>query len=90
MGETLVYAIKIALAVACALAFVAAIITLIGLLTSFVANTMLGEIIGLISIYLPFNPAAVFGVVASTITACLAFLVARKIWDITGATYKMS
>lgn len=90
MGETLVYAIKIALAVACALAFVAAIITMVSLLSAFLANTMLGEIIGLISIYLPFNPAIVMATLGSTITAILAFLVARKIWDITGATYKMS
>ena len=90
MGESLVYAIKIALAVACTLAFVTAIITLVGLLSAFIANTMLGEIMGLISIYLPFSPAFVFGAVSTTITACLAFLVARKIWDLTGATYKMS
>lgn len=90
MGESLVYAIKIGLAVACSLAFVAAVITLVSLLSAFVANSMLGEIIGIISIYLPFNPAWVFGIVSSTVTAILAFLVARKIWDITGATYKMS
>lgn len=90
MGESLVYAIKIALAVAATMAFVTAIITLVGLLIAFVANSMLGEIIGLISVFMPFNPAFVFGSVLSVMNAIIAFLIARKIWDITGATYKMS
>lgn len=86
MGESLVYAIKIGLAIACTAAFVAAIITLVSLLVSFVGNSMLGEIIGLISIYLPFNPAPVFATVSSTITAILAFLVAKKVWSMTLVT----
>lgn len=86
MGESLVYAIKIALAVAATMAFVAAIITIVGLLTAFVANTMLGEILGVISVFLPFNPSAVFGSVMSTLTAILAFLVAKKVWSMTLVT----
>lgn len=86
MGESLVYAIKIALAVAATMAFITAIITIVSLLTSFVANTMLGEILGLISIYLPFNPSFVFGSVTSVMSAILAFLVAKKIWSMTLVT----
>lgn len=86
MGESLVYAIKIALAVAATMAFVAAIISIVGLLTAFVANSMLGEILGIISVFLPFNPASIFGSVMSVLTAILAFLVAKKIWSMTLVT----
>ena len=90
MGDSVVYAIKIALAVACTMAFVVAVITLISFLSSLVTSSVLGEVFGLISVYLPFNPATIFGTVSSTIVGIIAFLVARKIWDLTGQTYKMS
>lgn len=90
MGDSVVYAIKIGLAVACTMAFVVAVITLVGLLTSFVSSSIIGEIIGLMSIYLPFDPVPVFTSLTATITAILAFLIAHKIWDLTGQTYKMS
>lgn len=90
MGESLVYAIKIALAVACTMAFVVAIITLMSFLISLATSTVLGEVFGLISVYLPFNPATIFGSVSATIVGIIAFLIARKVWDLTGATYKMS
>lgn len=90
MGESLIYAIKVGLAVALTMGFVTAVIYLVSLLTSLVTSSVLGEVIGLISVYLPFNPATVFGVVQSSIIAIIAFLVAHKIWDLTGATYKLT
>lgn len=90
MGESLIYAIKVSLAVALTMTFVAAIITLVSLLTSFVTTSILGEVMGLISIYLPFNPATVFGVLESSIIAILSFLIAHKIWDLVGATYNLT
>lgn len=90
MGESAVYAIKVGLAVALTMTFVAAIITLVSLLTTVVTSSVLGEVMGLISIYLPFNPATVFGVIESTIVAILSFLVAHKIWDLTGYTYRLT
>lgn len=90
MGESLVYTIKIALAVAASMAFVVAIITLMSFLISLGTSSILGEIFGLISVYLPFNPALIFGTISTTIIGIIAFLIARKVWYITGATYKMS
>lgn len=90
MGESLVYAIKVGLAVSLTMTFVAAIITIVSLLTSFVTNSILGEVMGLISIYLPFNPAVVFGVLEGTFIAILSFLVAQKIWNLTGQTYRLT
>lgn len=83
MGESLVYAIKIALAVAASMAFVAAIITLVSLLVSFTTSSILGEVIGVISVYLPFNPGTVFASISTTIIAIIAFLIAHKIWSMT-------
>lgn len=90
MGNSIVYAIKIALAVAATMAFVAAILVILSFLISLGTSSVLGEVFGLISVYLPFSPATVFGTVSATIVAILAFLVARKVWDLTSATYKMS
>lgn len=90
MGESLVYTIKIALAVAASMAFVVAIITLMSFIISLGTSSILGEIFGLISVYLPFNPALIFGTISTTIIGIIAFLIARKVWNITGATYKMS
>ena len=60
MGSAIVYGIKIAMTVACALAFFGAVTTILGFLTSFVVPNILKEVIGLISIYLPFNAGTVF------------------------------
>lgn len=90
MGESVVYAIKIAVAVSVTMAFVTAVIALISFLSSLVTSSVLGEVFGLISVYLPFNPATIFGTISSTIIGIIAFLVARKIWDLTGATLFMS
>lgn len=90
MGDSVVYAIKIGLAVSATMIFVTAIIALVSLLTSLVSSSIIGEILGILSVYLPFNPVPVFVGVTSSITAILSFLIARKIWDITGQTYKMS
>lgn len=88
MGESIVYALKVALAVAVALAFATAIVTILGLVVSFATSTVLGEVIGLISIYLPFNPSAVFAGIGTAMTAIIAFLLARKIFTISINTYQ--
>lgn len=90
MGDSVVYAIKIALAVAATMVFASALITFLSLLAALTSSTILGEIIGLISVYLPFSAATVFGSMSTTIVAIISFLVARKIWELTGHTYKMS
>lgn len=83
MGESAVYAIKITIVIAATMTFVAAILSLVGLLTSFLTNTVLAEIVGLISIYLPFQPSYLFAGLTSLITAFLAFLVAQKVYQLT-------
>lgn len=82
MGESLVYAIKIAIVVAATMAFTVAIITLFNLIVVFTGSTVLGEIIALISIYLPFSGGQFFAIVSASITAILAFLCAQKVYEL--------
>lgn len=88
MGESIVYALKMALAVAVFVAFGVAIGTILSAVIQFASSSIVGEIIGLISIYLPFNPSAVFASVASAITACIGFLVAKKVYETMNTTYQ--
>lgn len=83
MGDTAVYAIKVAITVAATMAFVVAITTLFNLVVVFSGNTVLGEIIALISVYLPFNAGQLFALISAGTTAILAFLVAQKVYDLT-------
>lgn len=83
MGNSAVYAIKVALTVSATLAVVVAINALIGGVSTFATNTPLGEIIALISIYLPFSSGYFFGIIGTAITAILAFIVAKKIYELT-------
>ena len=53
MGESLVYALKMALAAAAFIAFMAAIISIVSLVTTFTSSTAFGEIMALISVNLP-------------------------------------
>lgn len=82
MGESLVYGIKVALAIAIATVFAAAIIVLVNGLTSIVFHSVVGEIIGLISIFLPFTPGPVFASLSLSMAGILAFLVAKKIYNL--------
>ncbi len=82
MGETIVYGLKIALAVAVATAFSVAIIAFVGGLSTLVFDSIVGEVLLLVSVMLPFSPLPVFGAIQLSITAILAFLVARKIYDL--------
>lgn len=90
MGETIVYAIKVALAVAAGLAFVAAIVTLIGLMSGFTIPGVFGEIIGLISVYLPFSPKSVFSTFLAIIGGIIAFICAKKAYEVLTTVYKSS
>ena len=82
MGESLVYGIRVALAIAIATVFAAAIVVLMNCLTTLVFGSVVGEIFGIISVFLPFSPAPVFASIALSITGILAFLVARKIYTL--------
>lgn len=86
MGESIVYAIKCALIAIATAAWVLAITTLCSSVVSFVGqaftNTIIGDLLGIISMCLPFRPRTVFGAILSSATACIAFVIARKVYSI--------
>lgn len=81
MGELIVNGIKIAFWVAIALVFMTAIQTLLNLITSIVFANIIGEVLGIISMCLPFDAGAVFGSIGTAVSAILAFLIAKKIYE---------
>lgn len=90
MGEAIVYGIKVGLAIAAAVAFMAAVVVLIGAFQGFTAPTIFGEVLALISIYLPFRPATIFGTFLTIAAAVIAFLIARKVYQVTTELNKQS
>ncbi len=81
MGELIVNGIKTAFWIAIALVFMSAIQTLLNLIVSVVFANIIGEVIGVISMCLPFDASVVFGGLGSAMSAILAFLVAKKIYE---------
>lgn len=63
--------------------FAGAILSLIGLLSNVVMTSVIGEFFAIISLCLPFSPAVVFGSILLIIQGVLAFLIAKKIYDLT-------
>lgn len=83
MLETIFNVLKIAVIVAICAIFMVAITTLLNLITVLVFHNVVGELIALISMYLPFNALAVFGAIGTATVAILSFLIAKKIFDLT-------
>lgn len=83
MVETIFHILKISVIVAVAAVFMIAINALIALITSVVFGNVIGEVLGLISMYLPFNALLVFGSIGTATVAILSFLIAKKIFDLT-------
>lgn len=83
MAETLFNILKVTVIVAICAVFMVAIQNLISLIVSLVFANVIGEILTLISMYLPFNALAVFGAIGNATVAILAFLIAKKIFDLT-------
>jgi len=81
MGELIVNGIKTAFWIALALVFVTAIQTLLNLIVSIAFANIIGEIIGVISMCLPFDASVVFGGLGTACSAILAFLIAKKIYE---------
>lgn len=63
--------------------FAGAILSLLGLLSNAVMTSVIGEFFAIVSLCLPFNPAIVFGSILLIIQGVLAFLIAKKIYDLT-------
>lgn len=81
MGELIVNGIKIAFWIGIALVFMTAITTLLNLITSVVFANVIGEVLAIASMCLPFDAEIVFGGLGTASSAILAFLIAKKIYE---------
>lgn len=86
MGEVAKYALKISVLVGLLLTLSSAVFTVLSLISYATVNTHFGEVITLISLYLPFNANAVFTGFLAVISAVLSFLVADKIYNLLSNT----
>ena len=86
MGEMIKFGVKLALVIAVATAFFTAITTIINLLTTVLFDNIIGEVLGIMSACLPFNALAVFSAIGTSSAAIKSFLVAQKIWNLTGSS----
>lgn len=83
MTEVIFKVLKITVIVAICAVFMAAISSLITMLTTIVFHTVIGEVFAILSCCLPFNALAVFGAIGNACIAILSFLIAKKIFDLT-------
>ena len=83
MIETVFNVLKITVIIAICAVFMVAITTLLNLIVSITFGNVIGEILSLISMFLPFNAVAVFGAIGTATVAILSFLIAKKIFDMT-------
>lgn len=83
MLETVFNVLKVTAVIAVAAVFMVAILNLINLINTLVFGNIIGEILALVSMYLPFNALSVFGAIGTATIAILSFLIAKKIFDLT-------
>lgn len=83
MIDTIFNLLKISAIVGCVAVFMVAITGLLNLIVSIVFGNVIGEVLALISMFLPFNALAVFGAIGTATVAILSFLIAKKIFDLT-------
>lgn len=83
MLETIYNALKISVIIGVCAVFMVAIANLLGLIVSITFGNIIGEILALVSMYLPFNALAVFGAIGTAVLAIFSFLIAKKIFDLT-------
>lgn len=74
--------IKFTVVLAFASVFLIAINTLISFLITLVIPPIVSEILGLMSMYLPFNASAVFGSLSLIIEAIFIFMIANKVFNL--------
>lgn len=87
MGDMIVFGIKMAAVIAVSLVFMAAIQTIINLVVMVVFDNVIGEVLALVSMCLPFDASIVFGGIEAVCAAVLAFLVAQKLWLLTSSVF---
>ena len=83
MAETIFNFLKVSVCIAIGAVFLVAINTLINLIATVVFTSVVGEFFIIVSNCLPFNASAVFGVLGTACSAILAFLISKKIFDLT-------
>lgn len=83
MTETIFNILKVSVIIAVCAVFMIAINTIINLIATVVFSNVVGEVLGIISCCLPFNALAVFGAIGTATSGILAFLVAKKIFELT-------
>lgn len=71
---------KLTASIAFAIIFAVAISALIGNLEAVIFGSIVGEVLGLLSIALPFNAGSVFGAINLVIVGIFSFLCARKVY----------
>lgn len=71
---------KMTASIAFAVIFAVAIATLVGSIEAVVFGSIVGEVLKLLSIALPFNAGAVFGAINIVIIGIFSFLISRKIY----------
>lgn len=74
--------IKVVASVAFAGVFAIAITTLLSALEQIIFGSVVGEVLGILSVVLPFNPATVFASINIVILSITAFLVAKKTYEL--------
>lgn len=75
--------LKVTAIIAVSAVFLSAIIALVNLIQTIVFGGIISEFFALISMYLPFNAAAIFSSLGVSAAAILSFLIAKKIFDLT-------
>lgn len=83
MLDTVFNILKVTAVISVSVIFGVAITGLVNLIASVVFGNVIGETLSLVSMYLPFNAAAVFGSIASALVGILTFMIAKKIFDLT-------
>lgn len=83
MLDTIFNILKITVIVAVCAIFMVAINALLSLIVTIVFHNVIGEILHLASMFLPFNAGPVFGALGTATVAILTFLIAKKIFDLT-------
>lgn len=83
MGELIVNGIKWGLRITLMATFLVAINALIGLITEVIFANVIGELLGILSMCVPFDLSAVMSAIGVAVSAILAFLISQKIYSLT-------
>ena len=90
IAEGALTVIKVIASVSFAVIFAGAITALFGLVQSAVMTSVVGEIFGIISMCLPFNPATIFSGLWLILDGILTFLIGRKLYILVSNLIKTS